>query len=30
MREAAWKLTSGFREIPEVQHWLVEQAGRKD
>lgn len=30
MREAAWKLTSGFREIPEVREWLAGQAGRKD
>jgi hypothetical protein len=30
MREAAWKLTSGFREIPEVREWLAGQAVRKD
>jgi len=30
MREAAWKLTSGFHEIPEVRRWLAEQASRKD
>ena len=30
MREAAWNLTSGFREIPEVRQWLAKQAVRKD
>ena len=30
MRDAAWQLTSGFREIPEVRRWLAGQAGRKD
>jgi len=28
MREAAWKLTSGFRDIPEVRRWLDEQGVR--
>jgi hypothetical protein len=28
MREAAWKLTSGFRDISEVREWLTEQAVR--
>jgi hypothetical protein len=29
MREAAWKLTSGFRDVPEVRRWLAaEQAVR--
>lgn len=30
MREAAWKLTSGFREIPEVRQWLAKQAVHTD
>jgi hypothetical protein len=30
MREAAWKFTSEFRDIPEVQRWLAERASRKD
>jgi hypothetical protein len=30
MREAAWNLTSGFREIPEVRRWLAGQAVHKD
>lgn len=30
MREATWKLTSWFRDIPEVRRWLAEQAGRTD
>jgi len=30
MREAAWKFTSGFHDIPEVKRWLAEQADRKD
>ena len=30
MREAAWNLTSGFHNIPEIRRWLAEQAGRKD
>jgi hypothetical protein len=30
MREAAWNFTSGFRDVPEVQRWLAEQAGRQD
>jgi hypothetical protein len=25
MREAAWMLTSGFRDVPEVRWWLREQ-----
>jgi hypothetical protein len=25
MREAAWMLTSGFRDVPEVRRWLEEQ-----
>jgi hypothetical protein len=28
MREAAWKLTSEFREVPEVRRWLVAQGVR--
>lgn len=24
MREAAWKFTSGFRDVPEVRRWLEE------
>ncbi len=30
MQKAAWKFTSGFRDIPEVRRWLAEQASRKD
>lgn len=30
MRKAAWKLTSGFRDIPEVRQWLAGQAVHKD
>ena len=30
MREAAWKFTSGFHNIPEIRRWLAEQTGRKD
>jgi hypothetical protein len=30
MQIAAWKFTSGFRDIPEVRRWLAEQAIRKD
>jgi hypothetical protein len=30
MREAAWKLTSGFRDIPEVREWLAKQAVHTD
>jgi len=30
MREAAWKFTSGFRDIPEVRRWLAEQSVRKN
>lgn len=30
MQEAAWKFTSGFRDIPEVRRWLSEQGVRKD
>jgi hypothetical protein len=25
MREAAWKFTSGFRDVPEVRRWLEER-----
>lgn len=28
MREAAWRLTSGFRDVPEVRRWLNEQGVR--
>lgn len=28
MREAAWKLTSGFRDFPEIRRWLEEQGVR--
>ena len=28
MREAAWKLTTGFREVPEVRQWLGTQGVR--
>jgi hypothetical protein len=27
MREAAWMVTSGFRDVPEVRRWLLEQGG---
>jgi hypothetical protein len=30
MQEAAWKFTSGFRDVPKVRRWLAEQASRKD
>jgi hypothetical protein len=26
MREAAWKFTSGFREVPQLQEWLIDRA----
>ncbi len=28
MREAAWKFTSGLRDVPEVRQWLAEQGVR--
>lgn len=28
MREAAWNLTSGFRDVPEIRRWLEEQGAR--
>jgi hypothetical protein len=28
MREAAWQLTAGFRDIPEVRQWLAAQGVR--
>jgi len=30
MQKAAWKFTSGFRDIPEVREWIAKQAVRKD
>jgi hypothetical protein len=30
MRDAAWKFTSGFRNIPEVRRWLAAQVVHKD
>ena len=30
MREAAWRFTSGFRDVAEVRRWLDEQVVHKD
>jgi hypothetical protein len=30
MREAAWKCTSGFRDVPGVQQWLAKQGVRNE